>query len=113
MQGYAIINNRNDVKIIKEKISEFLSMGAGIERSAHQTKNAIFNLNQIGKCFNSNASNIYKINKINYYETLGMLWFAKIILYAAYKRTETKGCHIRTDYPQKNSEMEKHFKFQF
>jgi len=94
---------RVDMADIKNSLRSLMWYRAGIERSEAGLKQAISKIDYwSGYCMNQN------FETPEGWEIQNMLMLARLIALAALKRTESRGVHYRTDYPNTAAKWKKH-----
>lgn len=93
-----------DIQSVKDAIRETLWENVGIERSEEGLKITLQDLELIGSDIRHHPTNTIAPNTsyIEYYETINMLATAWLITNSALIRTESRGGHYRSDYPDQN-----------
>ncbi len=86
----------------KNEISDIMSNNVCLVRNAEGLSYAVKRLNEIRNEF-SKKTHEYNLNKINNIANIGFL-----ISNSALTREESRGGHVREDYPETNPEMEFH-----
>jgi len=100
-----IVYNKENIKQFleyKNEISDIMSNNVCLVRNSKGLSNAVNRLNEIRNEF-SQKTHEYNLNKINNIANIGFL-----ISNSALIREESRGGHVREDFPETNPEMEFH-----
>ena len=93
-----------DIQSVKNAIQETLWENVGIERSEEGLEITLQDLKLIESEIrhHQTTTKVPYANYIEYYETINMLATAWLITKSALIRTESRGGHYRSDYPEQN-----------
>ena len=93
-----------DIQSVKDAIRDTLWENVGIERSEEGLEMTLQDLEIIGSEIGHHPAATESPNTtyIEYYETINMLSIAWLITKSALIRTESRGGHYRSDYPEQN-----------
>ncbi len=95
--------NENLFHSNQKEIADLMSETMGIVRSKNQLEQALFRLNKMENNFGDWRRNEYNFQKIKNSVTI-----CKLIAQAALIREESRGGHIRDDFPKEKPEFEVH-----
>lgn len=100
------IESESDIQSVKDAIRETLWENVGIERSEEGLDVTLNDLEIIGSEIGHHpaTTKFPNTNHIEYYETINMLATAWLITNSALIRTESRGGHYRSDYPEQNDD---------
>ncbi len=100
------IESESDLQSVKEAIRETLWENVAIERSEKGLEITLQDLEIIGTEIGYHPATTKSpiTSHIEYYETINMLVTAWLITKAALIRTESRGGHFRSDYPDQNDD---------
>lgn len=100
------IESESDIQSVKNAIRETLWENVGIERSEEGLEITLQDLELIGTeiGYHPTTSKSPNTSHIEYLETLNMLATSWLITKSALIRTESRGGHYRSDYPDQNDD---------
>ncbi|MEK7524416.1 MAG: FAD-binding protein [Patescibacteria group bacterium] len=93
---------------VREALQNNMQEHAGIERTGEGLKKALENHEKIAECFGRislhDHSKLFNTEFTSLLELKNMLTVAESVLMAALHRQESRGSHLRTDFPTRNDE---------
>lgn len=93
---------------IRQRLAEIMWFNVGIFRKQEEMTEALNIvdglLREYQDCTVGDGSRIYNTAFVNYIELGNMLTVAKAVVMGAISRTESRGCHLREDFPQRDDE---------
>lgn len=97
---------------LKHEIQNIMWVNVGVLRSEESVEKCINRLNEIhGSLGNIRLSN--HIDVVKYSELENILLTSLTVSHSALIRTESRGSHFRTDYPEENSEWRKNIRITY
>ncbi|MCW3995767.1 MAG: succinate dehydrogenase flavoprotein subunit [Candidatus Bathyarchaeota archaeon] len=96
------------VPVLRESMQRVMTEQCSVFRSGQTLENALGEIRQLEKrCLNvglTNKSCIFNYELQEMLELTNMLKVAEVIVFSALKRTESRGAHFRSDFPERNDE---------
>ncbi len=96
------------VAVLRETLQCLMTEQCSVFRNGQTLKNALVQIRHLKKRYiNINVANKSKVFNYELQEALelsNMLRVAEVIVYSALLRTESRGAHFRSDYPERNDE---------
>ncbi|MFZ7101580.1 MAG: FAD-binding protein [Peptococcaceae bacterium] len=93
---------------IRQRMAETMWYKVGVFRNEKEMLEALetieFLLQEYQNCVVGDRSRVFNTAFVNYFELGNLLTVAKAVVIGALTRTETRGCHLREDYPQRDDE---------
>jgi succinate dehydrogenase / fumarate reductase flavoprotein subunit len=107
---HLLSNNRGERHSeTKEKLQKMMTKNAGVLREKKGLQNGIKNweklFNESQKLFVEDKTNTFNTDLVQAIETQNLILISQPILESAIARKETRGCHIRTDYPKRDDKQ--------
>jgi succinate dehydrogenase / fumarate reductase flavoprotein subunit len=100
-EGESIVKIRNEMQAsMDERVGPFRTPDDLLAALARITELK----NRYKDCYVKDKSTIYNMNLIDAIELGNMLDLAEVIIVGAIARTESRGAHVRTDYPARDDE---------
>jgi len=106
-------NGSERMPIIREAMQQMMTEKCSVFRNQNELQQALTEIRQLQKRY-ANSALAYKGRRFNYeleeaLELENMLKTAKVIVFSALQRKESRGAHYRSDFPERNDkEMLKH-----
>jgi len=95
--------------VLREAMQELMTQKVSVFREAGSLESALSEIGQLQKkCLHvglSNKSTVFNYELQEALELRNMLRVAKVIVYSALARQESRGAHFRNDYPQRNDKQ--------
>lgn len=96
------------VAAIRDRMAETMWNNVGIFRKGAEMEEAKHVIDELieeyGHCAVGDESRVYNSAFVNYVELGNLLTIAKAVVMGAMNRTESRGCHLREDYPKRDDE---------
>jgi succinate dehydrogenase / fumarate reductase, flavoprotein subunit len=96
------------VAVLRENLQQLMTTQCSVFRNGQTLKNALEQIHHLKKrSLNVGLTNKTKVFNYELQEALelnNMLRVAEVIVYSALQRTESRGAHFRSDYPERNDE---------
>jgi succinate dehydrogenase / fumarate reductase, flavoprotein subunit len=97
------------VAVLREAMQQLMTAQCSVVRDKQNLATALTQIKQLReRCQNVGLGNKSKIFNIELQEALelnNMLRVAEVVVYSALKRTESRGAHFRSDFPERNDEQ--------
>ncbi len=96
------------VAVLRENLQQLMTTQCSVFRNGQTLKNALEQIHHLKqRSLNIGLTNKTKVFNYELQEALelnNMLRIAEVIVYSALLRTESRGAHFRSDYPERNDE---------
>ena len=96
------------VAVLRENMQQLMTTQCSVYRNGQTLQNALEQIRLLKKCSLkiglTNKSRVFNYELQEALELDNMLRIAEVIVYSALLRTESRGAHYRSDYPQRNDD---------
>ena len=101
-------SSQDTIRKIHQELGQLMSQKVGLIRKADGLKEALSGIQKLEERFSrvrvKNPSRIYNYELTSYLELASMLTLAEVVALAAQSRTESRGAHQRSDFPQRDDQ---------
>ena len=101
-------NGVEEPTVLREEVRLILTQKVGMFRSGSELEEALEKIRRLRGRFSNlrriNVDNVFNLDLIRTFEVEAMLELAEIITAAALARKESRGAHVRLDFPQRDDE---------
>ncbi len=103
-------SGKSDISVyeLRKTLRQTMDKFVGIERDEKGLKEALETIRKVKSEIKNvslkNASRIYNLELVNYWELKNMADVAEVITLSALNRKESRGAHYRTDFPKRDDE---------
>ena len=108
VEGFQNGNGTEEPSVLRDEVRLILSQKVGMFRSGPDLEEALDKIRRLRGRFSHlramNADRVFNLDLIRTFEVEAMLEVAEIITASALARRESRGAHVRLDFPQRDDE---------
>ncbi|HXZ98564.1 MAG TPA: FAD-binding protein [Candidatus Acidoferrum sp.] len=108
MEAFQSGSGTEDPSVLRDDVQLILTQKVGMFRSGSDLEEALKQVRRLRERFSRlrpmNVDKIFNLDLVRTYEVEAMLELAEIMTASALARKESRGAHVRTDFPQRDDE---------